>query len=45
MAVSRVAFSMPRNAVKLVPDPPPTAETLATPSRNTSAMTQVPIAK
>jgi hypothetical protein len=40
-----VAFSIPRKAVRLVPDPPPTAETLATPSRKTSAITHVPMAK
>jgi hypothetical protein len=42
---SRVAFSMPRSAVSVVPEPPPTADTLAKLSRNTSAITQVPIAK
>ena len=42
---SRVARSMPRSAVRLVPEPPPTAEMLAKLSRNTSAMTHVPIAK
>ncbi len=42
---TRVVLSMPRSAVRLVPEPPPTAETLATESRNTSAITQVPMAK
>ena len=42
---SRVARSMPRSAVKVVPEPPPTAGMLAMESRNTSEMTQVPMAK
>ena len=42
---TRVAFSIPRSAVRLVPEPPPTADQLAIESRTTSAITQVPIAK
>ena len=41
----RVAFSIPRRAVRLVPEPPPTADQFAMESRNTSAMTHVPMAK
>ncbi len=45
MIDSRVAFSMPRSAIRLVPEPPPMAEMFATVRRSTSAITQVPIAK
>ncbi len=33
------------NAVKLVPEPPPSQDTFATVKRNTSAITHVPMAK
>jgi len=36
---------MPRTAVRLVPEPPPNAEMLATSRRKISAIAQVPIAK
>ena len=45
VTLSRVALSMPRSAVRLVPEPPPTMLAFANDKRNTSAITHVPIAK
>ena len=45
VVLSRVALSMPRSAVRLVPEPPPTRLMLANDSLKTSEMTQVPMAK